>query len=104
MLVSATILIFVPKLQLHLTRRRSYWQTLPKQTRKNPQKSALYGRSTIHLTMETYDRHLSRRWVPRKEGEVVRKSIGNAVKKLEGLGGVKNVAVDASLDFNAAGK
>jgi hypothetical protein len=54
--------------------------------------------------METYDRHLSRRWVPRKEGEVVRKSIGNAVKKLEGLGGVKNVAVDASLDFNAAGK
>ncbi|KIJ91692.1 hypothetical protein K443DRAFT_135453 [Laccaria amethystina LaAM-08-1] len=35
-------------------------------------------------------------------GNVVRKSIGNAVKKLEGLGGVKNVAVDASLDFNAA--
>ena len=36
--------------------------------------------------------------------EVVRKSIGSAVKELKSLGGVKNVTVDASLDSHAVGK
>lgn len=36
--------------------------------------------------------------------ELLRKSVGNAVKQLKALDGLKDVAVDASLDPHAAGK
>jgi len=41
---------------------------------------------------------------PNQKRELVRKSIGNAVKGLKSYEGIKDVAVDSSLDHHAAGE